>query len=151
MRNKKAKVNPVSAFVTAPGSREHVIYESRFDGQTIKLVATGKEDVQKKIEAFAPFTDLNYMLSRLKVGDDSVVTQRTALYGDFSAMPVNPIDAVNLVRSAEQRFARLSAEEKKACNNDYRVWLARTIMGSSIEQPAGASDPEPAALTEKEE
>ena len=139
MRNPLSKVSDPNIFITCPGSRIHTIYGSRFDGQSIILVKEGQEDIQDQIESYAPFCDINYMLQRLKVGDDSVLTKRTALYGDFSAMPVNPIDAVNLVRSAEQRFAQLPTNQKMAYNNDYRVWLASTIMGGNTIEPSGSS------------
>ena len=35
------------------------------------------------IDSFAPYTDLNYMLHRLSVGDTSVLSGRQAIYGDF--------------------------------------------------------------------
>lgn len=138
MRHLKAAVSDPNSFHTAPGSRIHTIYGSRFNGQSISLVIEGQEDIQDQIESYAPFCDINYMLQRLKVGDNSVLSQRAALYGDFSAMPVNPIDAVNLVRNAERRFAQLPTEEKKEYNNDYRVWLASTILGGETVEPAGA-------------
>lgn len=132
MRNLHSSVNPVSAFVSCPGSRDKIIYESRFNGRSLVVEPTGKLDIQADIESYAPFCDLNYMLSRLRVGDSSVLAQRQAMYGDFSGLPDNPIDAINLVRNAESRFAMLSAEEKLTYNNDYRVWLADLMSGSSV-------------------
>lgn len=132
MRNPYSSVNPVHSFVSSPGSREKIVYESRFNGRSLVVEPTGKYDIQDDIESYASYCDLNYMLSRLRVGDTSVLAQRQALYGDFSGLPDNPIDAINLVRNAESRFAMLSAEEKLTYNNDYRVWLADLMSGSSV-------------------
>ena len=64
------------------------------------------------------------MLHRLSVGDTSVLSGRQAIYGDFSSLPQNPVDMINVLNSAEQSFSQLPADEKAAFNNDYRVWLA---------------------------
>lgn len=144
MRNPHSGVNPVSSFVSSPGSREKIVYESRFNGRSLVVEATGKYDLQADIESYASYCDLNYMLSRLRVGDASVLAQRQAMYGDFSGLPDNPIDAINLVRNAEHRFAMLSAEEKLAYNNDYRVWLADLMSEPSapvvVDRPGVVSD-----------
>lgn len=92
---------------------------------------TGSFDLQEKIDSFAPYTDIAYMLNRLKVGDTSVLTSRNPLYGDFTGMPDNPTDAINLYHGAENAFAQLSAEEKLNYNNDFRVWLSSLMAGSS--------------------
>lgn len=132
MRNPNSCVRPSSRFVSNPGSRIHEILEPRFDGKGISLVKVGQEDIQQSIEAYAPYTDLNYMLSRLSVGDDSVLSRRAPLYGDFSGLPTNPIDAINLVHSAETSFGQLSAEDKALYNNDYRVWLSSIMSGRTV-------------------
>lgn len=144
MRNPHSSVNAVSAFVSSPGSREKIVYESRFNGRSLVVEPTGKYDLQSDIESYASYCDLNYMLSRLRVGDPSVLAQRHAMYGDFSGLPDNPIDAINLVRNAEHRFAMLSAEEKLTYNNDYRVWLADLMSEPSapvvVDRPGVVSD-----------
>ena len=128
---------------SCPGSKYHVLYESRFNGRTLSLVEVGREEIQPKIEAYAPYTDLVYMLSRLKVNDFSVLNQRRAMYGDFSELPTNPVDAINLVHGAESAFGRLSADEKQRFNNDYRVWLAQLFTdGVPV---AAVADHEPVA------
>lgn len=116
-------------FFSCPGCPVHVLYESVFDGQQVKLVEVGSENLQDRINSYAPYTDLFYMLKRLSVGDNSVLSCRPALYGDFSGMPDNPVDAINLVHHAQDAFARLPADQKQDCNNDYRVWLAQLLSG----------------------
>ena len=127
MRNPNARIPDPRSFVSCPGSRVHIIYEGRFNGRSMSLVEVGREEIQPKINAYAPYTDLVYMLSRLKVNDFSVMASRTPMYGDFSGLPTNPIDAINLVHSAENAFGRLSIDEKQKFNNDYRVWLASVL------------------------
>lgn len=135
MRNKFAVVSDPHSFISCSGERIHTLYDSRFDGSRVVLEASGSFDIQERINSYAPYTDISFMLNRLKVGDNSVLTSRPALYGDFSGMPDNPADAINIYHGAERAFALLSTEEKLAYNNDFRVWLASLMSGSSTSDP----------------
>lgn len=136
LRNVNARIPDYDSIRTCPGSEYHILYEPRFDGQKLSLVEVGREEIQPKIEAYAPYTDMVYMLSRLKVNDFSVINPSRPLYGDFSGMPDNPVDAINLIHDAERAFGELPSEEKQTYNNDYRVWLAQLFNGN----PAVAVD-----------
>lgn len=139
MRNPFSKVSNPEEFATPPGDPIHHICSGRFNGKTLTVVETGTEDIQQSIQAHAPFTDLRYMLSRLSVGDSSVLSSRQPLYGDFSGLFDNPIDAINAVSDARSRFDTLSAEEKKACNNDWRIWFASLLHDPSSSDQADSS------------
>ncbi len=132
MRNPFSAVSNPEEFVTPSGDSIHHICTGRFDGHTLKVVETGTEDIQQSIQAHAPFTDLRYMLSRLSVGDQSVISSREPMYGDFSGLFDNPVDAINAVNDARSRFDLLSAEDKKACNNDWRVWFASLLNNTAV-------------------
>lgn len=117
-------------FTTCPGSRVHLHYTPQFDGSRVVLIESGSSDIQDSIESYARYTDLHYMLHRLSVGDTSVLSSRPAMYGDFSGLPSNPLDAINVVHSAESVFLQLPMEERSAFNNDYRAWLASVLSGA---------------------
>lgn len=136
-------------FITCPGSRIHTHFDSRFDGRRVVLVESGVSDIQDSIEAFGRYTDLHYMLHRLSVGDSSVITARVPMYGDFSGLPTNPVDAINVVHSAEQAFGQLSMEERAAFNNDFRSWLASRLSGPASGGSA-VPDPVPVPVPVKE-
>lgn len=152
------KVNPVKRrteikFISCPGSRFHTHYDSRFDGRRVVLVESGVSDIQEAIEAFGRYTDLHYMLHRLSVGDSSVLSVRVPMYGDFSGLPTNPVDAINIVHSAEQAFGQLSMEERSSFNNDFRAWLASRLSGpasggSSVSDPDSSVEPVKEVKTE---
>ena len=72
MRNKQARIPNISSIHTYSGSPVHKILEPRFDGTVTRLVVTGEENIQDRMEAEAPMTDINYMLHRLSLGDQSV-------------------------------------------------------------------------------
>lgn len=135
MRNKYAGVSDPYSFLSCSGSRIQKIYNSKFDGSSVILEETGSFDLQERINSYAPYTDIAFMLNRLKVGDSSVLTNRLPLYGDFTGMPDNPADAINLYHGAENAFAQLSPEEKLKYNNDFRVWLSSLMAGSPSVEP----------------
>ena len=143
MRNPKSGVRPIRP-CTPVGSRIKDVFEPRFNGHKIVLDKVGEMDIQEKIEAFAPFSDLNYMLHRLKVGDRSVISVNPPLYGDFSGLASNPIDVINIVHNAEERFGRFTLEEQSRYNNDWRVWLNELFTANKVENDTnsvtGSSD-----------
>ena len=131
MRNKAARIPNISSIYTYSGSQIHKILEPRVDGTATKLVVTGEENIQDRIEAEAPYTDINYMLHRLSLGDTSVLYSRRPMYGDFTGLPSDPIDALNLVPESELAFACLSAEDKQKYNNDWKQWFAEILSGKN--------------------
>ena len=91
MRNKQARIPNIASIHTYSGSPIHKILEPRFDGAVTRLVVTGEENIQDRMEAEAPTTDINYMLHRLSLGDQSVLSSRRPMYGDFTGLPSDPI------------------------------------------------------------
>lgn len=132
MRNKAARIPNIASIHTYSGSPIHKILEPRFDGTVTKLVVTAEENIQDRIEAEAPYTDINYMLHRLSLGDTSVLSSRRPMYGDFTGLPSDPIEALNLVHQSEFAFARLSAEDKLKYNNDWKQWFAELLSGKNV-------------------
>ena len=139
MRNPFSSIPDAGTFRSPHGSRFKVKYEGRFNGKHGCLVEVGTIDTQEIINAYGPLTDINFMLHRLSVGDRSVLTSRSPMYGDFSGLPSNPIDAINMVENAKNSFGRLPIEDKQKYNNDYRVWLADLFSGSTGQRPSSDS------------
>lgn len=135
MRNPLSSIPDAASFRSPSGCRFKVTYEGRFNGKHGSLVEVGTIDTQDIINAYGPLTDINFMLHRLSVGDRSVLASRPPMYGDFSGLPSNPIDAINMVENAKNSFGRLPIEDKQKYNNDYRVWLADLFSGSAGKQP----------------
>lgn len=140
MRNPFSSIPDAASFRSPSGSRFKIKYEGRFNGKHGSLVEVGTIDTQEIINAYGPLTDINFMLHRLSVGDRSVLSSRTPMYGDFSGLPSNPIDAINMVENAKNSFGCLPIEDKQKYNNDYRVWLADLFSGSAGQRPS----PDPA-------
>lgn len=141
MRHKGARIPDIPTIHTHHGSPIHQILEPRFNGSTTKLVVTGEENIQDRIEAEAPYTDINYMLHRLSLGDQSVLSRKQAMYGDFSGLPSDPIEALNLVHESERAFGRLTVEEKQKYNNDWKLWFTDILSGRSVSRETTSVEP----------
>lgn len=130
----------VAEIFTASGSRKKPLYTPRFDGECISLRETGSIDIQDSINAYAPYCDLRYMLTRLKAGDSSVLSSRSPSYGDFTGLPGNPVDTLNLIHDVERSFAELPDDVRLSCNNDWRVYFTRLCTGDFNVSPDASSD-----------
>lgn len=130
MRLHTYRIPATGDVVTSPGSRVENLYTPSFNGSEIVLSKSGFVDVQDRINSFAPYTDIRYMLNQLKVGDSSVLSSRSPMYGDFSAMPSHPVDALNLISDVERCFDALPDDVKASYNNDWRVYFTRLFAPS---------------------
>lgn len=117
--------------VTSPGTRTETLFTPKFNGSEIILVKSGTVDVQDRIDSYAPYCDIRYMLTQLRLGDRSVLSPKQPLYGDFSGMPSHPVDAINFIQDVQSSFDRLPEETKLACNNDWRVYFTQLVLGKS--------------------
>ena len=126
---------------TNPGEPLARIFEPFFDGQTTVLKEVGKRNIQEFMDAQAPQCDIAYMLTRLKAGDTSVLSDSPPLFGDFSELSHNPADVLNLTRTAELSFGSLSKEERAKFNNDWRVYFSSLLAGCSRGDQSDQPDP----------
>ncbi len=139
MRLYTYRIPNVGDVVTSPGTRTETLFTPKFNGSEIVLVKSGTVDVQERIESYAPYCDIRYMLTQLRLGDRSVLAPKQPLYGDFSGMPSHPVDAINFITDVQSTFDRLPEETKLACNNDWRVYFMQLVTGQ-LNNPAGVSD-----------
>lgn len=125
MRHPDASVRDPNSFVSSSGESFHVRYSPRvLENGEIKLVESGKDDIKAMINSFRDSTDMSFILNRLAVGDTSVLSQRPAMYGDFTQMPTTYAEALQLVIDARREFNALPLDVKNSFNNDYRQYLA---------------------------
>ena len=125
MRNPKARVPDFSGFFSHPGETEHIIYAPSFaaDG-TIVLSASDVVDIKKEINSYRDQTDMAYILSRLMAGDDSVLTDKSPMYGDFTQFPRTYAEMLQLVQNGEDAFNALPADVRLKFDNDRCKWFA---------------------------
>lgn len=146
MRNplfSKPCLNP-EAYPSEAGTPLVKIYEPVFDGHSTSLREVGTKNIQKEMDAGAKYCDINYMLSQLSNGDTSCLTSSQPLYGDFSQLPNNPADVLNLINSAQSAFGQLSASERARYSNDWRVWFTANLQDSGPSVDPSTIDSVPA-------
>lgn len=125
MRNKNAKVSKPDEFITCSGSKVHINYSPKvLDNGTIKLIPSGKENIQDRINSFRDSCDISYILRRLQMGDNSVLTDKVPYYGDFTSVPKSYAEALQYVIDAEKKFYDLPLDTRNLFDNDYRQWFA---------------------------
>ena len=101
MRLYTYRIPNVGDVVTSPGTRTETLFTPKFNGSEIILVKSGTVDVQERIESYAPYCDIRYMLTQLRLGDSSVLSPKQPLFGDFSGMPSHPVDAINFITDVQ--------------------------------------------------
>lgn len=142
MRNPKFDgLHLMTGLSTNPGSPLARVFSPVFDGSTTVLKQTHVRNIQEEMDAYAPECDIAVMLNRLKVGDTSVLSDRTPLYGDASQLDTNPASVINNLHFVQATFDELPATERSKFNNDWRVYFASLFSTDSVsaEQADGAS------------
>lgn len=124
MRNKAAKVSDPNTFYTEPGSPIVDVYDAKVlpDGK-FEVVVTGKKNIQDEIESFRNQTDMSYILKQLAIGNNEVLTQTIGQYGDFTKMPTNMAEALQMDIDAKKAFYSLDLDTRNKFDNDYHHWL----------------------------
>jgi len=153
MRNKNAKVSDPNKFVSYAGEDKKILYSSKvLPTGEIVLTPSGAESMSEKINAEKQFTDINYIMSRLTMGDTSVLNDAQAMYGDFTVMPKSMAEALQLVIDGERKFYMLPLEIRQKFNNSYNAWLmaSGTKEWSEIMFGAPEKDKEVEPVVEKE-
>lgn len=148
MRNPKACVSDPRKFETSPGSAVHQLYSSRvYDDGRIELEENGVEDIQEMIDSYREGTDMAYILHQLELGNDSVLNQRSPMYGDFTEAPNTLAQAQQMLIDGENAFYELPLETRQQFDNDFRKWLFTSGQPDWIKKMtpvtgSGTPDPE---------
>lgn len=125
MRNPHSMIQTISDFETSPGD----LYKSVFSGKlmsdgTIRLTEIDRVDIKAEINSHASQCDMAYILSRLNMGDTSVINVKQGAYGDFTVFPKTYADMLQLVQSGEEAFNGLPLDVRASFDNDINKWFA---------------------------
>lgn len=126
MRNNYARVpDDFTSFKSPPGDLFHAILTPSFrsDG-TIELIVSDRVDIKKEINSHRDETDMSFILSRLMIGDDSVLNPNPPMYGDFTQFPKSYAEMLNMVLDGERYFDSLPLEIRNKFDNDRSKWFA---------------------------
>lgn len=151
MRNLNARVSDPNEFTTCPGEKMHPIFSAKLmDDGTILLKKTDEEDIQAKIDSYRDQTDMAYVLRQLMLGDTSVLTQKEPMYGDFTQMPKNMMEAMQLMIDGEKAFYELDLETRQRFDNNFRQWIIDAGSPEWCKKMNLNVDPAPATVAESE-
>lgn len=151
MRNKNSKITDTKEFVTSPGNKVHVTYSPKvLDNGIIKLIPSGKENIQDKINSFRDTCDMSFILSRLAMGDTSVINKNSMTFGDFTKVPKSYAEALQLVIDAEKQFYELPLETRNLFDNDYKQWFASAGSDSWLDRMGINKEQKVVEASEKE-
>lgn len=96
-------------------------YEYRVDKKGVKELVKKdtKINVQDKIQADYPSTDINLLMKRFALGDTSAIDINKGFYGDFTDMPKTYAELFDRVEAAKAYFDELPADLKAMFDNSY--------------------------------
>lgn len=144
----KTQFDTRDRFYTSIGNPVVDTFTGRYDKNgDLQLVKTGTENLYDKIQAEAAACDMDNILRRFANGDISVLSQSQGFFADVAAAPMHFTDALNMVRSVEDAFNQMPAEEREKFDND---WVK---YGASIVNPVDDSSSqvvEESTVVEKE-
>ena len=134
---KKNNSGDPNSFISASGSRKKKVYGPRFDGKKLTLIETGEMDIQDEINSHAMECDMSYILSRLGMGDTSVLNSNSPIFADFHDLPSNFREVLDVALNTENIFNRLPVKVRKQFDNDYRefIYKAGTEEWNKIMNP----------------
>lgn len=126
----KTQYDSRDRFYTSIGNPIVETFTGRYDKNgDLQLVSTGIENLYDKIQAEAAACDMDNILRRFANGDISVLSQVQGVYADVADAPMHFTDALNMVRSVEDAFNQMPAEQREKYDND---WVK---YGASIVNP----------------
>lgn len=130
-------------FASCPGSPVKVLYSPRvLPNGEFELVENGKEDFQAYIQSFAESTDIHEILQRYQNGDVSALAARQPMFGDFTSMPKNLAEFMQLDMDTRTLFEAMPADVRQQFDNDVSKFLAQSGNDEWFEKVAPALAPE---------
>lgn len=125
MRNYAAAVTVPESIFTSPGETRKSVFSSKLmpDG-TFKLTEIDSIDIKAEINSHASTCDMAYILSRLKVGDSSVLQSKPGVYGDFTVFPKTYAEMLQLVSSGEEAFNQLPVDVRSKFGHSFTRWVS---------------------------
>lgn len=112
-------------YVTPSGSPIVQQFDSKIeDDGSITLIPSGKDDWYGKIQSFADSVDINTILKRCAVGDDSALNRVQGFYADVTGMPKNNAELLQMVIDGQKNFEQLPLEIRQRFDNDFNKFFA---------------------------
>ena len=131
-------------FASNPGSPLRPVYKPVVakDG-SIGLEISGYENTDDEIQSYVESCYIRTIINRAANGELEALNVRKGMYGDFTQMPKNYAEMLQLQIDAKIAFDKLDPDTKKKFNNDVNQFLATAGEQEWIEKLTPAvPDPE---------
>lgn len=111
-------------FINDHGNRKRPVYSPKLgnDG-VLNFSCVTYDDRYAKIQSYAPFTDMSYIINQLLHGNMSVL-RSDGLFGDFTGCPTNRHELFEMALNVQNEFDKLPLDAKKFYSNDWRKWFS---------------------------
>lgn len=110
---------------TASGERIKKLYGLAYDDDGVQqLVEKGKVDLYNEIQSHADSVDINVLLTRFCNGDVKALNKAETMFGDFTNLPTNYAEMLNVLNNADSFFNTLSNDVKAKFNNSSSQFIA---------------------------
>ena len=121
MRNPNARIPIFTDLFSCSGDLFKPVLSGKLmaDG-TIKLSEVDRIDIKAEINSHASTCDMAYILSRLNVGDVSVLNGK-----DFTVFPKTYAEMLQLVQAGEAAFDSLPVEVRSKFDNNLNKWFSQ--------------------------
>lgn len=109
------------------GDKLRPVYKGYYaaDG-SVRLKKVDEIDIQAEIQSHLFETDMQYILTRLIQGDNSVLNNQSPFFGDFTTFPKSYSECIQKVIDAENMFSTLPQDVRDQFSNDWAQWLSQT-------------------------
>lgn len=114
MRNKHAKINDVSDFITNPGDEFRIVYSAKkLPNGLLRLTESERINIKDEINSYKDSCDLSIIVDRIYRGDTSLLGNSDSLYyGDATCFPQDFRSLLDLVDTGKLLFEELPEEER---------------------------------------
>ena len=113
--------NDTDTFISECGTPTLDQYEYALDDKGRKILKKTKtpDNVYEKIQSFKEETDINNIMARFALGDETALNVNKGYYIDASSLPSNIFEVYQSGLKAEQYFDSLPVDLKEQFDNSY--------------------------------
>lgn len=119
------QIADADSYISHAGNTVHKLYSSVLRDGRIELEESGAVSIPDFINAYAEFTDMAYIISRLNAGDASPLSAATAFYGDVSMMHNDRRDLMQSVLDCRAMFDNLPDVTRAKFGDDFATWIGQ--------------------------
>lgn len=121
----KTKYSERDRYRTNAGSKYAPVFSlTSKEAGKIDLEITGEKNIYDEIQSHAQSVDIDNILLKYKMGDESVLQKKKGMFIDVSDMPTNFADIMKTVITAENNFNELPFEVRKEYNFSPAEYIA---------------------------